>query len=158
MKNENRYKIIKIHSNLQKKYKVGPKKLNFSEDLFEQLVELLDRIKKTVTKKIEENDDDDSSYVEKMLPLDLSSENSDEDEISESDDYISDTSSETKHADQIDDSTESDSEKPTDTDFKNINFESSADVLAALEKPVKTDFEMEDELESDYLENLNDSE
>lgn len=147
MKKEHQTKIKNIYANLRKKYAVGTSKLDFEEDLMEQLKDLIKKMQNEMKNKIELYEDDDSSYIEKLVPVDGVS--SDESTEEENGDFIADSSDENEKV-------ESESEED-ELEFQNIDLTDAAAVLAALDKPVSGNLELDDEVESGYLENLQDS-
>ena len=162
MKDPLKSQINKIYGNLQKKYKVGPRKINFKDDAYDQIAPLLDKIQKTANKEIELYEDDDSSYGEKLIPLETLSDGISSEDFTESeDDDGNDNSYESDDSQSNDNevkTAEKGSEMSEENDDKIFNqkFETARDVFKVLDKPVGNKIELDEEIESDYLENLKD--
>lgn len=124
--------FLKIYKKLQEKYKIGPKKIDFkNEKIFDQIKYLIKKIKSKGIREKEIMDDESSEYVDKLLPLDGIESNSD-----------SSTDSSEESTEEI---------KDISSDYDK-NYETAADALKILEKPVNELEEFEDEICSDYLE------
>lgn len=149
MKNSIKSQINKIYSKLNQKYKVGPRKLEFEdctkEDILNQMSDVLKKIHQTATKELEEYQESSSVDTESTISNQIEfSESLSDPSVSESNEYVEDDSD-----DESDNSSTNEDILDADTQFL-----SAKDALKELEKSVENEFEIDDQLESDYSDNL----
>ncbi|KRH93622.1 hypothetical protein M153_7140002402 [Pseudoloma neurophilia] len=179
MSREKQLQISKIYEQLAKKYKAEPRKLNFNCDLSEQLYDLMKKIRKTAQNNLfnyqrsmvdESTDDFVLLNSENESYENYESESSEEIHSEDENEFSSESSAEEIKAvvSSSDSNDDSGSNEETKTPKKknaaiklqgkeiNPNLMTASEIISCLEKPTASEFEMSDEIESDYLEHLKD--